>query len=278
MTDQRQVDLLRSLIAANGEPVRLETLAELDGITVDLSSILSSLEPDGFTFDRTTTAVRLVSEPDAIRAQSVLARLETELIGREIYVFRETGSTNDLAKMAGLGGAKEGVTFFAERQSDGRGTQGRSWVSEANQGLWFSVLLRSQLPVDEWPVLVRMAALAAADAAESWLDRPVSIKPPNDLILAGGKLAGFLLETSNAWDFQVLGIGINVRSAPKIEGYPTAALEQFSSGRPVLLAALAARILNQFEALYQRTPLDVVEKGFARKRELEASRESRRSG
>ncbi len=58
--------------------------------------------------------------------------------------------------------------------------------------------------------------------------QPVRIKPPNDLILGGGKLAGFLLETSNRWDFQVLGVGINVRSAPEIAGYPTSSVEQFS--------------------------------------------------
>jgi BirA family transcriptional regulator, biotin operon repressor / biotin---[acetyl-CoA-carboxylase] ligase len=269
MTDQRQIDLLRTLINAEGEPVSRENLAELVGIKPpELSALLSSLEPDGFTFEGTTRSIRLVSEPDAIRAQSVLARLETKLIGREIYVFRETGSTNDLARMAGLGGAVEGVTFFAERQSTGRGTQGRGWVSQANQGLWFSILLRSQLPVDQRPALVRMAALAAAEAAECWLDSPIGIKPPNDLILAGGKLAGFLLETSNAWDFQILGIGINVRSAPKIENYPTAALEQFSSAGPIPLAALGAKILNRFEALYRRTPLDVVDKAFAEKKEL----------
>jgi BirA family transcriptional regulator, biotin operon repressor / biotin---[acetyl-CoA-carboxylase] ligase len=273
MTDQRQIGLLRTLINADGEPVSRQSLAERAGIKApELSALLSSLEPDGFTFERTTRTIRLVSEPDAIRAQSLLARLETKLIGREIYVFRETGSTNELAKMAGLGGAVEGVTFFAERQSAGRGTQGRDWVSKANQGLWFSILLRSQLAVDQWPALVRMAAVATAEAAERWLDSPIGIKPPNDLILAGGKLAGFLLETSNAWDFQVLGIGINVRSAPKIERYPTAALDEFSSGGPVPLAALGAKILNRFEALYRRTPLDGVDKAFAEKKDLGARR------
>jgi BirA family transcriptional regulator, biotin operon repressor / biotin---[acetyl-CoA-carboxylase] ligase len=269
MTDQRQIALLRTLLDADGEPVSRETLAELAGIAPpELSTLVSALESDGFTFERATGTIRLVSEPDAIRAQSLLARLQTKLIGREIYVFRETGSTNDLAKMAGLGGAVEGITFFAERQSAGRGTQGRGWVSKTNQGLWFSILLRSQLPVDQRPALVRMAAVATAEAAECWLDSPIGIKPPNDLILAGGKLAGFLLETSNAWDFQVLGIGINVRSAPKIESYPTAALEQFSSAGPVPLAALGAKILNRFEALYWRTPLDVVERAFTERQEL----------
>ena len=83
---------------------------------------------------------------------------------------------------------------------------------------FFSV--RDSQPV-QWPLLVQMAAVACADAIEKWVEQTVRIKPPNDLMLGGGKLAGFLLETSNTWDFQVLGIGLNVRSAPIIDGYPT---------------------------------------------------------
>ena len=266
MIDQRQTNLLRRLLSANGGPISQLALAEDAGINPqDLQPLLASLEADGFAFDRIGTGLRLVAEPDAIRPQSVLARLETESIGRRIYVFRETGSTNDLARRAGLGGEEEGVTFFAERQTAGRGTQGRNWVSGANQGLWCSILLHSQLPLDRLPVLVQMAALAAAEAAERWVDQAIAIKPPNDLMLAGGKVAGFLLETSNAWQFQVLGIGINVRSAPEIEGYPTAALEQFSSGGSIPLADLAAQLLNRFEEWYLRMPPEFLDQAFAKR-------------
>jgi biotin-(acetyl-CoA carboxylase) ligase len=80
-------------------------------------------------------------------------------------------------------------------------------------------------------------------------------------VLAGGKLAGFLLETSNAWNFQVLGIGINVRSAPQIEGYATSALDDFSRSR-VLLTELAAAILNRFEEWYLKGPNEAMASAF----------------
>jgi BirA family biotin operon repressor/biotin-[acetyl-CoA-carboxylase] ligase len=264
MIDRREIEVLRSLIQSDTGTEQGALVKQFDGDASVLQTVIESLERDGYRFENVGANIRLESEPDAVRPQSVGARLTTQIIGREIYVFRETTSTNDLARRAGIGKASEGVVFFAEQQTAGRGTQGRNWVSQANQGLWFSILLRSTLAVDRLPALVQMAALAAAEAAERWVEHPIHIKPPNDLVLAGGKLAGFLLETSNAWNFQILGIGINVRSAPEIEGYPTSALEDFSKSR-IQLAELAARILNRFEEWYLRKPIESVIEAFERR-------------
>ena len=261
MIDRREIELLRSVLKSGSETSLNALVRQFEGDTAALHAVVDSLERDGYRFERSVTTVRLQSEPEAVRPQSIGARLTSHTIGREVYVFRETTSTNDLVRRAGIGNAAEGVVFFAEQQTAGRGTHGRNWVSQPNQGLWFSILLRSRFSVDQWPVLVRMAALAAAESAEQWIDSRIRFKPPNDLILGGGKLAGFLLETSNAWNFQVLGIGMNVRSAPEIEGYPTSALDKFSK-RPVLLAELAAQILNRFEDWYLREPIESVDNAF----------------
>ena len=265
MIDRREIEVLRSLIQSDTGTKQTALVKQLDGDASVLQTVVDSLEGDGYRFEKVGANIRLESEPDELRPQSISARLTTQIIGREVYVFRETTSTNDLARRAGIGKASEGVVFFAEQQTAGRGTQGRNWVSQANQGLWFSILLRSTLAVHRLPALVQMAALAAAEAAESWVEHPIQIKPPNDLVLAGGKLAGFLLETSNAWNFQILGIGMNVRSAPKIEGYPTSALEDFSKSR-IQLAELAAQILNRFEAWYLRKPIESLIEAFERRR------------
>jgi BirA family biotin operon repressor/biotin-[acetyl-CoA-carboxylase] ligase len=261
MIDRRQIEVLRSLLQSGSGTALSGLIQQFDSDAAALYAVLESLERDGYSFDQTPTTVSLQSEPDAVRPQSIAARLTTHTIGHEVYVFRETTSTNDLVRRAGVGKAREGVVFFAEQQTAGRGTHGRNWVSQPNQGLWFSILLRSKLAVDQWPVLVQMAALAAAESTEQWIDNPVGIKPPNDLVLGGGKLAGFLLETSNAWNFQILGIGMNVRSAPQIEGYPTSALDQFAR-RPVPLADLAAQILNRFEDWYLGKSIESVDEAF----------------
>jgi BirA family transcriptional regulator, biotin operon repressor / biotin---[acetyl-CoA-carboxylase] ligase len=254
MRDSREIELIRLLLPA-GRLVELGELFERTGIGSDeLPVFMEGLRQSGFVFSQTEKTIQAVKEPESLLPEMILAGLRTETIGRDVLVFRETSSTNDRARQAGVAGAGEGLVIFAESQTSGRGTRGRKWVSTAGVGLWFSILLRTRVPVAQWPLLVKMAAVACAEAIEKWVEQTVRIKPPNDLILGDGKLAGFLLETSNTWDFQVLGVGLNVRSAPVIDGYPTAAVEQFARGR-VSRAALAAELLNSFEMWYFRRTL-----------------------
>jgi BirA family transcriptional regulator, biotin operon repressor / biotin---[acetyl-CoA-carboxylase] ligase len=260
MIDPCEIAILRHL---RTETATVESLSKKIGISVDeVENLLESLRQSGFAFQRIGDEIGILSEPDWLVPQAIMARLDTTVIGRDILVFRETPSTNDLARQAGAGGAREGIVFFAQQQTAGRGTQGRQWISRANAGLWFSILLRSQLPLEQCPLLIQMAAIAAAETVELWSPKPVIIKPPNDLYLNGGKLGGILLETSNGWNFQVLGIGMNVRFAPHIEGYPTAALNQLIE-RPIPLAELAAELLKRFEAWYLQAPLEEVARTFA---------------
>jgi BirA family biotin operon repressor/biotin-[acetyl-CoA-carboxylase] ligase len=262
MHDPREIELLRRLLPG-GRTIELAKLSEETGIKFsEWPVLLESLEQCGFTFRRSEKTICVTREPDLLLPEMILAGLRTTRIGRDVLVFRETSSTNDRARQAGVAGAEEGLVVFAESQTGGRGTRGRRWVSEPGVGLWLSILLRTQVLTDQWPLLVQMAAVACAEAVEKWVEQTVWIKPPNDLTLGGGKVGGFLLETSNTWDFQVLGIGLNVRSAPVIEGYPTAAVEQFTLG-PVSRAALASDLLNHFEDWYLKKSLPEISAAFA---------------
>lgn len=256
--------MLRLLWPIGSEAVLAEVFERTAIGSADLPLLVESLEQCGFIFKRTETTISIAREPELLVPAAILAGLRTTTIGRDVLVFRETSSTNDRIRQAGVSGMAEGLVIFAESQTSGRGSYGRKWLSAPGSGLWFSILLRAQISPNQWPILVQMAAMAAADAVEKLVDQPVQIKLPNDLILGGGKLAGFLLETSNSWDFQVLGIGINVRSAPEIAGYPTSAVEQFS-GREVSRAGLAVDFLTRFEECYLRTPLPEVSRAFERR-------------
>jgi BirA family biotin operon repressor/biotin-[acetyl-CoA-carboxylase] ligase len=249
MSDPRELPFIRRLLPS-GREINLSALQDEIGIgSEELQIYVQRFEECGFVFGLTGETIRILREPESLIPELIMARLQTNRIGREISVLKETSSTNDRVRQAGMGKVREGLAIFAERQTDGRGTQGKKWISSAGAGLWFSILLRSSINPDERTLLLKMAAVASAEAIEPWVDRRIQIKPPNDLYLEGGKFAGFLLETSNSWDFQVLGIGVNVRSAPAIDGYPTAAIDQYARNR-ISRNALAASILNHFESWY----------------------------
>ena len=78
---------------------------------------------------------RLLSAPDVLHADDLISRLgKTKVIGRDIRVFQETTSTNDVIEKLARDGVKEGVVVFAESQTRGRGRLGRKWMSPAKTG------------------------------------------------------------------------------------------------------------------------------------------------
>ena len=122
--------------------------------------------------------------------------------------YREkTGSTNDDVREAALRGAGAGLVIVAGRQDAGRGRRGAAWVCPPGEGLAFSVLLRPRENKALWPRLSLAAGLAVAEATER-LGSLAEVKWPNDVWVAGKKIAGILVEAGD--DFVVVGIGINV--------------------------------------------------------------------
>src|SRR5208283_5115974 len=157
---------------------------------------------------------RLLSAPDVLHADDLLSRLgKTKVIGRDIRVFQETTSTNDVIERLARDGVKEGVVVFAETQTRGRGRLGRKWMSPPRRGLWFSVLLRPDLRPQEATRLTVASATALRRAIESQTGLKPEIKWPNDILVYGKKVAGILTELSAELDrikYVILGIGVDV--------------------------------------------------------------------
>src|SRR5438034_1644393 len=113
---------------------------------------------------------RLLNAPDVLHADDLMARLgKTKVIGRDIRVFEETTSTNDVIEKLARDGVKEGAVVFAESQTKGRGRLGRKWISPPKKGLWFSVLLRPDLRPQEITQLTVASATALRRAIHSHL-------------------------------------------------------------------------------------------------------------
>ncbi|HXT11371.1 MAG TPA: biotin--[acetyl-CoA-carboxylase] ligase [Candidatus Angelobacter sp.] len=200
---------------------------------------------------------RLVSSPDALHADDLLARLgKTKVIGRDVRVFQETTSTNDVIEKLARDNVKEGVVVFAESQSKGRGRLGRKWMSPARKGLWFSVLLRPNLRPQEATQLTVASATALRRAIEGTTGLKPKIKWPNDILLHGKKTAGILTELSAELDrvkHVILGIGVDVNLTAA--EFPAdlrkiATSLKIESGRTISRADLAVEILRQLDRDY----------------------------
>lgn len=130
-----------------------------------------------------------------------------------VLALDETTSTLDVAHRLGAEGAVAGTLVLADAQTAGRGRLGRAWTSEHGAGIWLTLIER---PADNGgiEVLSLRIGVALAHALDEFVDTPISLKWPNDVYVAGRKLAGILVETrwrQAALEWVAIGIGINIR-------------------------------------------------------------------
>jgi BirA family transcriptional regulator, biotin operon repressor / biotin---[acetyl-CoA-carboxylase] ligase len=202
---------------------------------------------------------KLVGSPDALHADDLLARIgKTKVIGRDIRVFEQTTSTNDVIEKLARDGVKEGVVVFAESQTKGRGRLGRKWISPAHKGLWFSILLRPDLRPQEATQLTVASATALRRAIQLETGLKPEIKWPNDILIGGKKVAGILTELSAELDrvkHVILGIGVDVNLSANefpAELRKTATSLKIETGDHIPRSELAAAILQALDADYLR--------------------------
>jgi len=132
-----------------------------------------------------------------------------------ILRFDSIDSTNLEAMRQARAGASEGLCVVARKQTSGRGRLDRSWHSQKDAGLYFSIVLRPALEMNFWPLLPLMSALAVSDALMKSCGLSTDIKWPNDILANDRKLCGILVETVETVNGSaaIAGIGINLTSA-----------------------------------------------------------------
>jgi BirA family biotin operon repressor/biotin-[acetyl-CoA-carboxylase] ligase len=130
------------------------------------------------------------------------------LIGHKIEHFKETGSTNDIAKRRAMEGASEGTVIIADIQKAGRGRLERVWSSPPG-GIWLSIILRPDMESERLSLLPLIAGNAVANTLNELFNVNAKVRWPNDVLIGKKKVSGILTELDMDENFVVMGIGIN---------------------------------------------------------------------
>ncbi len=199
------------------EPVSGETLSSRLGISrVALWRHARSLSDLGYGIEVSRHGYLLSSGTD------LLLPWEFPRLASRIAWTAETASTMDEARSLAERGSAGGTVLVAERQTGGRGRNGRGWSSGAG-GIYATFLYRLPFAAALIPRLTLAAAAAVAGCLERLYGLHASLKWPNDVLLDGRKVAGILTEAATQGDrlrWFAVGVGINVDNTPR--GVPRA--------------------------------------------------------
>jgi BirA family transcriptional regulator, biotin operon repressor / biotin---[acetyl-CoA-carboxylase] ligase len=143
----------------------------------------------------------------ALDVSSVRRRLP----GRHIEWFQSVNSTMTLAARLARDGCESGAVIGADGQVAGIGRHGHNWHSEAEAGLYVSIVLRLALEARSLPMVMLALGLATQEAISQVSGLAADLRWPNDVLIGGKKCAGILAQLEG--EAIVAGIGINVNHA-----------------------------------------------------------------
>ncbi len=251
-TDERRAEVLEAIARAGQDGISGESIAARLGCSrAAVHRHVDALRREGIAVTGVHEGYVLDPGSDPVVPGIVEERLSPPLAG-PVRWLRTTGSTNDDVAAAAREGAAEGLVIGADLQTAGRGRRGRAWVTDPDEALLFSVLLRPPVAAIDAAFLPIVVAVAVAEA----IHPEATIVWPNDIIVHRQKVCGILCESAAdesgvAW--AVAGIGVNVRGAPRLADARWSAGSLQSVGAPdIARTAVATRILTGLGTWYRR--------------------------
>jgi BirA family biotin operon repressor/biotin-[acetyl-CoA-carboxylase] ligase len=162
-------------------------------------------------------------------------------------------STQTTAFALAAAGADDRTVVVADYQASGRGRRGRTWEASPGPSLLCTILVRPRLAPTQWPAYSLVAAVAVAEALARTAALAARLKWPNDVLIAGRKIAGILLESRSVGDTAtaVIAVGVGVNLAQR--AFPAALAARatsvaIESGRAVPRDTMLGALLDAFDA------------------------------
>ncbi len=173
---------------------------------------------------------------------------------RRVVHLERVDSTQTTAFALAAEGAEDGTVVVAEYQASGRGRRGRAWEASPGQGLLSTILVRPPLPLAQWSAYSLVAAVAVAETLARTAALAARLKWPNDVLIAGRKIAGILLESrvvGAAPPTAVVGVGVGINLAQR--AFPAALAARATSvaietGRAIPRDTMLTALLEAFDA------------------------------
>ena len=234
--------VLQSLLSLkNGEFLSGEELASSCQVSrTAIWKAIRSIEDEGYKIEAVTNrGYRILSSPDRLSSEIISSNLKDfGVLGLQVFIFDEIDSTNSEAKRRAVdvgsfrdaagnltekGKSAHLSLFAAESQTGGKGRLGRTFVSSADVGVYFSLLYSPKNGVKNPALYTAAAAVSVSRAIKNLYGENPSIKWVNDVFLAGKKVSGILVEgianfETGIIDAAVVGIGFNLRKNPALSG------------------------------------------------------------
>lgn len=208
---------------------------------------VKNLIKDGYEIDAVTNrGYRLTENNDTISARKIKSNLKEEI---DVIYYPSLDSTNNCCKRM-LADGKQGMFLVtADRQTAGRGRQGKSFYSPALTGVYFSLVIRPHSSLQNAVTATTAAAVAVCRAIERLTDRRPKIKWVNDVYLDGKKICGILTEAITNFEegtveSVIIGIGINIKTDDFPDDVENAGCLGTGISRSRLIAEVTNELLN----------------------------------
>ncbi len=169
----------------------------------------------------------------------------------DFILYDSVTSTNDLLKEKALRGAEEGTVIAALKQTNGRGRQGKAFISDEG-GMYLSILLRPKEINFDTALITSMTAVAVCKAIEKVTRQKTSIKWVNDILINNKKACGILCESfiCGKDSFVIVGIGLNYFCSEFDDKIKDIAVNIFKTQDKAKEDRLTQEIINSFFEIY----------------------------
>ena len=254
MTKTRE-KVINILIDNSDKYISGEYMSDILGLSrASIWKHIKALKGEGFDIEsKAGHGYRLHrKEKRGLSSYEIKHKLKTSYMGQEVYYFDSIDSTNIYANTI-ANQASEGSVVVSKEQTQGKGRSGKVWVSDNDQGIYFSTILKPSIPISRASFLTQVAGAALATSLER-LGVVCQIKWPNDLVLNGRKIAGILTEMRaeiESISYIIVGIGVNIGSKTFEESISTVATSLANEGYQIQDLDLLRAFFIDFEDLYE---------------------------